>query len=51
MDRRHIPIFPFGFVGGLAAYFINAPMPFLLGGIFGAAAYVLWYEQGGELLK
>ena len=50
MDRRHIPIFLFGFVGGLAAYFIHAPMPFLLGGIFGAASYVLWYERGGNLL-
>ena len=45
MDLRHLPIFLAGFVGGLGAYFVNAPMPFLLGSILGAATYVLWYER------
>ena len=48
MDLRYIPIFGFGFVGGLLAYFIGAPIPFMLGGIVGAAGFVLWYERGEE---
>ena len=43
-------IFLSGFAGGLAAYLIGAPMPFMLGGIFGAACYVLWYERDGQQL-
>ncbi len=50
MDLRYIPIFVFGFLGGLAAFLIGAPMPFLLGSIFGAAAFVLWYERGDARL-
>jgi len=46
MDLRYIPLFAFGFIGGLCAYFIGAPMPFMLGGISGTAAFVLWYERG-----
>ena len=45
LDLRYIPIFGTGFIGGLAAFAINAPMPFLLGSIFGAASFVLWYER------
>ena len=45
-----MPIFAFGLVGGIAAYVIGAPMPFMLGGIFGAATFVLWYERNGETL-
>ncbi len=45
MDPRFVPIFGCGFIGGLAAYFAGLPMPFMLGGIFGAAAFVLWYER------
>lgn len=50
MDRRYIPIFVTGFIGGLCAYYINAPMPFMLGGIVGAAGFVLWYERGEHRL-
>ena len=50
MDLRYIPIFLSGFVGGLTAYLIGSPMPFMLGGIFGAAAFVLWFERGGAQL-
>jgi len=45
MDLRYIPIFMAGFVGGLCAYLIGAPMPFMLGGILGTAVFVLWYER------
>ena len=45
MDPRFIPIFVAGFLGGLGAFLVNAPMPFLLGGIVGTAVFVLWYEQ------
>jgi len=44
-DIRFLPIFIFGLVGGIAALFIGVPMPFLLGGIVGAASFVLWYER------
>lgn len=50
LDSRYLPIFIFGFIGGLGAYFIGAPMPFMLGGILGAATFVLWYERDGKQL-
>ena len=50
MDLRYIPIFAAGFVGGSCAYLINAPMPFLLGGILGTAMFVLWYEREDKQL-
>ncbi|MGC6452580.1 MAG: AbrB family transcriptional regulator [Candidatus Puniceispirillaceae bacterium] len=50
MDPRLLLIFLSGFVGGTAAFVIGAPMPFMLGGIFGAASFVLWYERGGSRL-
>ena len=50
MDPRYLFIFLFGLLGGIAAYFIGLPLPFMLGGIFGAAAYVLWYERDGREL-
>ena len=46
MDPRLLLIFISGFVGGTGAYLIGAPMPYMLGGIFGAACFVLWYERG-----
>ncbi len=49
-DIRFIPIFFFGFLGGLAALWIGVPMPFMLGGITGAASYVLWYERHDKKL-
>jgi len=50
MDPRFLLIFLSGFVGGTGAFFIGAPMPYMLGGIFGAACFVLWYERGGRAL-
>ena len=50
MDYRVLIYFPFGLIGGLGAYLIGAPMPFLLGGIFGTAAFVLFYERDGSRL-
>lgn len=50
MDPRHLFIFLFGALGGGAAYLIGAPMPFLLGGIFGAAGFVLTYERDDRKL-
>lgn len=44
------PIFLFGLIGGIAAWFIGVPMPFMLGGIFGAACFVLWFERHGKRL-
>ena len=49
-DFRFLPIFACGFIGGIAAYLAGAPMPFMLGGIFGAASFVLWYERDGKQL-
>lgn len=49
-DIRFLPIFLFGFIGGLGAYFIGLPMPFMLGGIFATACFVLWYERDGKQL-
>ena len=43
-------IFLCGLIGGLAAFFIGAPMPFLLGGIMGAASFVLYFERDGARL-
>lgn len=50
MDSRLLLIFLFGFIGGVGALFIGAPMPFMLGGIFGAACFVLYYERGEKRL-
>ncbi len=49
-DIRFLPIFFFGLVGGAAAFVVGVPMPFMLGGIFGAACYVLWYERNDKRL-
>lgn len=50
IDIRFIPIFVFGFIGGIGAFWIGVPMPFMLGGIFGAAGFVLWYERNDKQL-
>lgn len=50
MDPCLLLIFISGFIGGTGAFFIGAPMPYMLGGIFGAACFVLWYERGGRKL-
>ncbi|MEC8309332.1 MAG: AbrB family transcriptional regulator [Pseudomonadota bacterium] len=50
MDPRLLLIFLFGFLGGVGAFFIGAPLPFMLGGIFGAASFVLYFERDGRQL-
>ncbi len=50
MDFRLLLYFPFGLIGGIFAFLIGAPMPFLLGGVFGAACFVLYYERNGNQL-
>ncbi|MBX2883158.1 MAG: AbrB family transcriptional regulator [Granulosicoccus sp.] len=47
---RFLPIFICAFVGGTGAYWMGVPMPYMLGGIFGAASFVLWYERDGRQL-
>ncbi len=49
-DIRFAPIFLSGLLGGFAALYLGLPMPFMLGGIFGAAAFVLWYERDNKQL-
>ena len=49
-DIRFLPIFAAGLLGGIAAYWLGLPMPFMLGGIFGAASFVLWYERDEKRL-
>lgn len=50
MDPRLLLHFVFGALGGVAAYLVGAPMPFLLGGIVGTAGFVLSYEREGRQL-
>ena len=50
LDIRFLPIFFFGLLGGFTALLIGVPMPFMLGGIFAAACYVLWYERDDKRL-
>jgi membrane AbrB-like protein len=50
MDVRILLIFLFSLIGGGGAYVAGVPMPFLLGGIVGAAGFVLYYERNGEEL-
>ena len=50
IDARFLPIFAFGLIGGIAAFIIGVPMPFMLGGIVGAASFVLWYERNEKKL-
>ncbi len=50
LDIRYLPIFVFGLIGGFAAFYAGIPMPFMLGGIFGAASFVLWYERKDKQL-
>ncbi len=49
-DHRYLAIFAFGLIGGITAWLIGVPMPFMLGGIFGSACFVLWYERNGNTL-
>ena len=50
MDYRFALLFASGFIGGSIAYVIGLPLPFLLGGIFGTASFVLLYESYGTPL-
>jgi len=50
IDPRYLPIFISGLIGGFAAYVIGVPMPFMLGGVFGTASFVIWYERDGAQL-
>ena len=45
MDSRIFLIFGAGLIGGCIALFIGVPMPFMLGGLMGAASFVLFYEK------
>lgn len=49
-DPRLLLVLGSGALGGVIAHFIGAPMPFLLGGIFGSAGFVLSYEREGREL-
>ena len=50
MDIRLAPCFLFGLIGGLLAFFVGLPLPFLLGGLAGTASFVLYYERNGKQL-
>ena len=50
MDIRLAPCFLFGLIGGLLAFFVGLPLPFLLGGLAGTASFVLYYERNGRQL-
>jgi len=50
MNVQILLIFLFGLIGGFCAYAIGLPMPFLLGGIFGSAGFVMVYERGERRL-
>lgn len=49
-DVRFLPVFAFGLAGGVVAFLTGVPMPFMLGGITGAAGFVLWYERKDKKL-
>ena len=50
MNVQILLIFLSGLIGGFCAFGIGIPMPFLIGGIFGAAAFVIVYERDGRQL-
>lgn len=50
MALNYALIFLSGLAGGIIAYLIGAPLPFMLGGIVGTASFVLWYERAGDRL-
>ncbi len=50
MDYRLIYLFISGLIGGLIAYQLGFPLPFLLGGVTGTASFVLFYERDGRKL-
>ena len=44
MDARYLLIFGSGLVGGGLSFAAGLPMPFMLGGLFGTASFVIFYE-------
>ena len=50
MNHRLIYLFVTGLIGGIIAYQLGLPLPFLLGGVTGTASFVLFYERGGRKL-
>lgn len=50
MDIRFVYLFISGLIGGIIAYQAGLPLPFLLGGVIGAAIFVLCYERDGREL-
>ena len=50
MDSRIFLIFGAGLVGGCVALIVGVPMPFMLGGLLGAASFVIFYENRGTQL-
>ena len=44
MDARYLLIFGSGLVGGILSFVAGLPMPFMLGGLFGTASFVIFYE-------
>ena len=44
MDARYLLIFGSGLVGGGLSFVAGLPMPFMLGGLFGTASFVIFYE-------
>ena len=43
-------LFFFALVGGVVAYWLRGPMPFLIGGVAGAALFVVAFESTGRSL-
>ena len=50
MDSRIFLIFGAGLIGGCVALLVGVPMPFMLGGLLGAASFVIFYENRGTQL-
>ena len=50
MDSRIFLIFGAGLIGGCVAQLVGVPMPFMLGGLLGAASFVIFYENRGTQL-
>jgi len=44
-------LFAAALAGGFIAYFIGAPMPFMIGGVIGAALFIFWLENAGHVLR
>ena len=47
---QNISDFGAGLIGGCVALLVGVPMPFMLGGLLGAASFVIFYENRGTQL-